>query len=436
MLNPNIALQVQRPRSPLENMAGLAQLSQVQQQNRLAELAMQDRELAMQDREVQRQRRNKLQELLSAGDTEDLPQRLTQGGFIDEASKISTDRRNNQKLDIESQEKRLKVAKERLNLSGSTMAWLRQNPTPENFTRAVNGLAEIGVFTPQQVQSYMAEFQKNPTADFVSSMADQGFRAALDAKDQLVKFETRNRGGTTDTLSMDPVSGKVRVVASMQNTQSPDAILSAETARRGQNMTDARARETNNLTREANANVYDPERGILVNRATGLARPAATMDGQPVGSKHKPMTDAQAKANLFGTRMKESDRILTDLEGKYSPMAVNAKMSAAEAPLVGGVAGPVANVMLSNEGQKAEQAQRDFINAVLRRESGAVISAPEFENAKKQYFPQPGDTKDVLAQKRRNRAIAISGMETEVPGGFRLTPSAQPGSVVDFGSLK
>ena len=66
--------------------------------------------------------------------------------------------------------------------------------------------------------------------------------------------------------------------------------------------------------------------------------------------------------------------------------------------------------MLSADQQKYEQAQRDFLNAVLRKESGAVISDEEFDNGKKQYFPQPGDSDIVIEQKRQNRARAIQGI--------------------------
>lgn len=69
----------------------------------------------------------------------------------------------------------------------------------------------------------------------------------------------------------------------------------------------------------------------------------------------------------------------------------------------------VGNYLVSNDMQKLNQAQRDFINAVLRRESGAVISDQEFDNARKQYFPQPGDGPEVLEQKRNNRQIVLDG---------------------------
>lgn len=69
------------------------------------------------------------------------------------------------------------------------------------------------------------------------------------------------------------------------------------------------------------------------------------------------------------------------------------------------------NWMVSDDFQNFDQARRDFINAQLRRESGAVISVEEFDNANKQYFPQPGDTKEVLEQKRRNRQTVVDGMK-------------------------
>lgn len=187
---------------------------------------------------------------------------------------------------------------------------------------------------------------------------------------------------------------------------------------RGQNMTDARAREATAATVTKPFEVTGPDGlPILVQQdKQGNIRP---VQGYGPKNSGKTMTEGQAKANLFGSRMKEADRILQELEGKYSPMAVNAKMGAEKMPGVGGLAGAVGNLMLSTEGQQAEQAQRDFVNAVLRRESGAVISEPEFANAQKQYFPQPNDTPEVLAQKRRNRALAIGGMEAEVPGGLR-----------------
>ena len=60
-----------------------------------------------------------------------------------------------------------------------------------------------------------------------------------------------------------------------------------------------------------------------------------------------------------------------------------------------------------------DQAQRNFVNAVLRKESGAQISNTEFESAAKQYFVQPWDTDKVIEQKRRNRQTVIETLQKE-----------------------
>ncbi len=58
-----------------------------------------------------------------------------------------------------------------------------------------------------------------------------------------------------------------------------------------------------------------------------------------------------------------------------------------------------------SELQQQEQAERNFINATLRRESGAAISPAEFKSAEKQYFPRAGDSPEVKEQKRQNRLL-------------------------------
>jgi len=76
--------------------------------------------------------------------------------------------------------------------------------------------------------------------------------------------------------------------------------------------------------------------------------------------------------------------------------------------------------MADESTQQAAQAMRNFINATLRRESGATITPVEFDNAIKQYFPQPGESQSIIEQKQRNRATAIQG----------ITAAGYPGGVV------
>ena len=107
-------------------------------------------------------------------------------------------------------------------------------------------------------------------------------------------------------------------------------------------------------------------------------------------------TESQSTARLYAERMAESEPIFESL----TPPSYGSR---AKESLPGGVG----NVLLTPESRQWFQAERNFINAVLRKESGAVISESEFDNARKQYIPQPGDDPQTKEQKRRNRQTAI-----------------------------
>ena len=130
-------------------------------------------------------------------------------------------------------------------------------------------------------------------------------------------------------------------------------------------------------------------------------------------------SEIQGKAATFADRLLNVDSVLNslgadgqpvDMQGSYAgPAALNRGAESLPGAL-GDFALGAANYVLSEDYQKFEQAKRDFTNAVLRRESGAVISPAEEENADKQYFPQPGDGPEVIEQKRQNRRAAMLGM--------------------------
>jgi hypothetical protein len=88
------------------------------------------------------------------------------------------------------------------------------------------------------------------------------------------------------------------------------------------------------------------------------------------------------------------------------------------------------NFMQSPDIQKYNQAKRAFAIALLRKESGAAISAGEYEGIDKAYFVQPGDTPTTIRQKRAARQIALEGMKfTAAPESVDATA---PGQVEDW----
>lgn len=150
----------------------------------------------------------------------------------------------------------------------------------------------------------------------------------------------------------------------------------------------------------------------------------------PIPGHQKPLTEFQGKSSGFGVRAASAHEQLNALEGgalggefdfmpgyRNGPVQPGTIKRMAEALPSFGIGfdesmGTALNFTQSAAQQRVDQAQRNFVNATLRQESGAAISQGEWDNAKKQYFPQPGDDASVIEQKRLNRAQVINGFKT------------------------
>ena len=146
----------------------------------------------------------------------------------------------------------------------------------------------------------------------------------------------------------------------------------------------------------------------------GAAMPAMTAEGKPVmGTSGGNPTEAQSNAVGFAQRMERTTGILSPLEaaGKF-PLTGSA--IAGSVPMVGGTLRRAAQ---SPEVQKYDQAAQDWIRAKLRKESGAAIGKEEAATEYATYFPMPGDSPDVIAQKAAARDVATQAMR-ESAGKF------------------
>jgi len=113
-------------------------------------------------------------------------------------------------------------------------------------------------------------------------------------------------------------------------------------------------------------------------------------------------TNAQEAAALYGKRMEQAHQIFDDLEREGVDLAAAGTGISRKAP----------SVLKGAVGRRISQAERNFVNAVLRRESGAVISDAEFANAEQQYFTRFRDDPDTIEQKKQNRLLAIEGLKS------------------------
>ena len=141
---------------------------------------------------------------------------------------------------------------------------------------------------------------------------------------------------------------------------------------------------------------------LSVNEAQALGVPYGTTETQAVAMGKTPKktpTQAQETTALYANRLQQAEDVFTGIEQYLKNLSTTGQFLQDFSP----------NFLQSANYQSFVQAKRNFINATLRRESGAVISPTEFANGDKQYFPQPGDKPQVLAQKKANRELVTRG---------------------------
>ena len=113
----------------------------------------------------------------------------------------------------------------------------------------------------------------------------------------------------------------------------------------------------------------------------------------------KPPTSAQSTLASYAARLEQAEPMMQKLE------PIITSMSVPSFEFQKWIDKPWAQ---SPEVQQYMQTARNMINAVLRRESGAVISPTEFAEARAQYLPEPGNDAKTLELKRQNRALNMA----------------------------
>ncbi len=390
-LDPSIALQV-KPLNIEPRMNALAQIMQLQNVQRQNELG----QMQLDQTRMGNERQNALRAYLPGKDLN------TPEGQADLTRQFPMEAGDVLKPVLAAAETRSKIAERSADTTAKALAYSREMlplvQTPEHMATWMRGLyvnpvtreaiqGQFGTYEDavKRIPSTPAEFQ-----DFLQKNAM--------GMDKYIANQTQQRG---------------------QNMTQQSAREGHAVTMRGQNMTDARSREANGQAMTKPFEVTGPDgKPMLVQQdKQGNITPVAGFG--PKAGASKPLNDSQAKALLFGSRMQEADKILNGLSAKGVDTPSFTKEVAESVPLIGGALGAAANFGASADQQSVEQAQRDFVNAVLRRESGAAISDSEFANAKKQYFNARGDSDQVKGQKAANRQLAIKGLLAEVPEGQR-----------------
>ena len=360
-------------------------------------------------------------------------------------------------------------------------------------------MGQRGIEKAQQAQIDLA---KQLRADETSAMADfiqqrQGRPAEMFAaqagptpeggnipiQESRAAIPPNPQGAYANLLSNPKASSRLQNMAFNKMIAEPEAFTLAEGAKRFMTMPDGTVKQVASGGEKPRSPVsvgnylIDPVTGkvifqapekptagqvverddgtFLIDTRTGKARPVTGQGGEPLMGGGKPLTETQGNAVSFGARAVEANRIATDLEkqGVTNTGVIRTVAGGVlgGAPIVGDKleqsVRSTFNVLPTYLGgpnpqqQQNDQARRDFVSAVLRKESGAAISNSEFANEEKKYFPQLGDSEAVIKQKQNSRIKAIEGLKSQAgPSGVRqinriVGAEQGGGNVVDFNQL-
>ena len=187
--------------------------------------------------------------------------------------------------------------------------------------------------------------------------------------------------------------------AAHQTVEEQQAAVTAATAR-GQ-LAVAQARERREAGTPELVQVMIDGKAVWVPKAQAVGLPAAG------GAAGRAPTGAENKMLSYFQRAKDALDTLTtpDATGQTLEDAVSGPaLALGRVPWVG-------NYLLTPDSQKYTEAQRAFTEARLHAETGGRRPPDEtYENDRKTYFKQPGDSPAVVAQKVAKRQQVVDGL--------------------------
>lgn len=302
------------------------------------------------------------------------------------------------------QEQELAAARSAIRTPGQQAAALPGGPTADNAARIgefqsefdpdayVAAMMQINPLRALEIKRSLAksgpEYDTKPQVAtdemgnvFQYLVAKDGTIRKLDGVKPREKLSAVNLGGRTGFV--DDYTGNL--VSSLDNSVSPDAQLSSWTQQRGQNMTDQRAREANDVNRMGQRTqlVNDPTQGpMLVDKGTGQAR-QVMLNGQAVPGENAAKKAAAGK-NLMPL-IGQAERLIDGATGSYGGAGIDqlarlAGVSTDGAQNIAQLRVLEGNIMMAQPRMEGPQSNMDV---ELYRQMAAQIGDPTVPNATK-----------------------------------------------------
>lgn len=328
--------------------------------------------------------------LAAGGDTEGAQKAALAAGSFDILEQL-------QKMDDTARERLAKVSAS----TAPILAQLKQIPRgparEQAFQQAAPMLAQAGL-DPQHLQGVAQNLNDD---NFLDLAVTNGMKIT----DYNTMIKQRQDHELDTQKFAHTVSNDAAQIATQRRGQ--DITL------RGQDLTNARARDAVAQMGKAPAGYRWGNDGNL-----------AAIPGGPADKKDKPLTEDQGKATGYYRVMRQAAETLNGVKG-YNPTIIANALDK----------GDLTGTEMSQIDRRALNAQRAFVVAALRAESGATYGPGEVVDKVRTLFPVPGDGPDVLADKAALRQQFLKSVRDRAGPGLDGVAPLGAGHPVKNGSL-
>lgn len=250
-----------------------------------------------------------------------------------------------------------------------------------------------------QITPYQAAQLQMAQQDQAMQAARFGLEMQQSAQPKPVEWDTREVNG--GVVQVNPLTGETRqVVAPVPKGPDFRPATADEAARYGA--------QAGQFGPDGRFYPNDPPTGLAIE--TGPDGQVRVVQGAGAqGAAGKPFTEGQSKDIAFATRAEGALSTLDPISGK---LADRGEIAAGWLPF------GLSKGAQSDEFQVARAAADEFLQAILRKDTGAAITADEQALYGQTYLPQPGDSVAVLAHKSQARRRAVEALKAG------MTPAA------------
>jgi hypothetical protein len=166
-----------------------------------------------------------------------------------------------------------------------------------------------------------------------------------------------------------------------------------------------------------------PQQRIKYEEDLAFARARGGRRGAPPVAKpaaEKPSSGQERSALAFYNRARDSENTIGEVDQAGVSLDRRVGLNPASvAKIAFATDHRTGNLLLNPDEQIYMQAQRQFTEARLRKESGAAISPVEYKNDAATYFAQPGDKAPTIRRKAAARQKVLDGLKFQSGKAFK-----------------